>query len=149
MAFVFNPDVHVLLFDPGNPAKPAERDPVGGGPPLRANFDPHVHIRWEHRPAVAELDLSAITVNGKALLDARAVSALRAAGYINIKAILAGGLDGLRTVEALNQKTAKDLHSWAMARHAAQFALAELELERPAAVTTEEPSGGEGEEVTG
>lgn len=145
----------VALFDPGSPAVPRIE--------LAANFDPHVMVRWDHRPAVAELDLAAITAGGKTLLDARAITALRSAGYVNLKAILAAGPDGLRAVHGLDRKIADELHAWAAARHAAQYALAELALEQPApevapppapatpTTTTlpAEPPEADGEEVKG
>lgn len=142
----------VELFDPSNPVTPRVE--------LAANFDPHLHVRWEARPAVAELDFAAVEVDEKPLLTNQAQHQLKEAGLVNIKAILGGGLEALRAA-GVRGKVADDLLTWVSGRNAAQHALAEIAAERaagapapvvPAAPPTTtgpgkppETGGGEGE----
>lgn len=125
--------VTVELFDPDHPATPRV-DLVG-------NFDPGKHTRWDHRPAVAPLDLAAIQVNGQPLLSDSAVASLRKTGRDTLKAVLGGGVTALMAAGVSRQMSA-DLLAWARGRHAAPFALAELAQEGPPApeAPAEEPT---------
>lgn len=138
------PDDILKLLDPHAPAEEAsvEEPPVPAGPAmvdlfnpdspenpvaeLAANFDPGKHIRWDHRPSVAELDLAAILVEGKPLLGPEVIAQLKNADLVTLKSILGPG-DAL--VSAIGKRKADDLSAWARGRHAAQFALAELAAE--------------------
>lgn len=131
------PDHMVALFDPASPASPRLE--------LRANFNPHEHTRWDHRPAVLPVDFAAIISSGEGgdepLLAAQAVAALAAAGVHSLKDVLRLGEDGLRAVDGLTPRDAKVLQAWASSRHAAPYALAELTAEAPAVPVVEGGTG--------
>lgn len=113
----------VELFDPANPTSPRLE--------LAANFDPRRHVRWEHRPSVAPLDLASIPgrEEGKPLLTGEEVTALQGAGITSLKSVLAAGPDGLANVQGVSKRSARDLATWAQGRHASAYAQAEVDAE--------------------
>lgn len=125
----------VELFDPANPTEPRLE--------LAANFDPHRHVRWEHRPALAEVDFGTVPSReeGKPLLNEQQLAAIRGAGITNLRSVYVVGPDGLRKL--VGKQEAEDLLAWVGARSAAPFARAEAERMAPPA-----PPEPEGEEVT-
>ena len=117
------PPLTVDLFDPANPTMPRQE--------LALNFDPHRHVRYENRPAVAELDLAAVQINNAPLLPEDAVSMLRGSGLTNLKAILGAGRGELLAA-GLSEELAGELLTWAGSRSAAEYALAEIAAEEAA-----------------
>jgi len=146
----------VAVFDPARPQAPRVE--------LVANFDPRKHVRWDHRPHVIPLDLPAIPGHdeGSAMLTAAEAEALATHGVNTLKDVLAAGPQGLEAA-GLSKRKARELSDWARGRHAAAYAIAEIEAERAAAPTatetqeaermTEQPTGetlaGEAPTATG